>query len=52
VTRPTRTDIFGSVSLDYKLALNVIGLAAFSALFWLTMRREEAGAPAHAHAGH
>jgi YHS domain-containing protein len=37
--RPTRDDIFGSVELDYKLALNVIGLAAFAALFWLTMVR-------------
>jgi len=37
--RPTREDIFGSIELDYKLALNVLGLAVFSALFWLTMRR-------------
>jgi uncharacterized protein len=36
--RPTREDIFGSVELDYKLALNVLGLAIFSALFWLTAR--------------
>jgi YHS domain-containing protein len=37
--RPTRDDIFGSIELDYKLVLNVIGLMIFSALFWLTMRR-------------
>ena len=38
-TRPSRADIFGSVELDYKLALNVLGLAIFAALFWLTARR-------------
>jgi YHS domain-containing protein len=37
--RPTRTDIFGSVHADYKLALNVLGLAIFASLFWLTFRR-------------
>jgi uncharacterized membrane protein YraQ (UPF0718 family)/YHS domain-containing protein len=37
--RPSRDDIFGSVELDYKLVLNVIGLLVFGALFWLTMRR-------------
>jgi uncharacterized protein len=37
--RPTRDDIFGSVELDYKLVLNVIGLVIFSTLFFLTMRR-------------
>jgi uncharacterized membrane protein YraQ (UPF0718 family) len=43
--RPTREDIFGSVELDYKLALNVLGLAIFSALFWLTRRdRDRASA--------
>jgi uncharacterized protein len=38
-TRPTRDDIFGSVELDYKLVLNVLGLVAFAALFYLTVRR-------------
>jgi uncharacterized protein len=38
-TRPTREDIFGSVELDYKLVLNVLGLVAFAALFYLTVRR-------------
>ena len=37
--RPSRADIFGSVRLDYKLALNVLGTAIFAGLFWLTARR-------------
>jgi hypothetical protein len=37
-TRPSRSDIFGSIELDYKLLLNLLGLVAFSALFYLTMR--------------
>lgn len=37
--RPSRADIFGSVELDYKLVLNVIGLVVFAALFYLTARR-------------
>ena len=37
--RPVAADIFGSVELDYKLVLNVLGLAIFAALFWLTARR-------------
>jgi uncharacterized protein len=37
--RPSRGDIFGSVQIDYKLFLNLLGLAVFAALFWLTMRR-------------
>jgi uncharacterized protein len=49
-TRPSRDDIFGSVELDYKLALNVLGTIVFAALFWLG-RPARAGAhscPAHA----
>ena len=38
-TRPSRSDIFGSVSLNYKLFTNILGLAVFAALFALTMRR-------------
>ena len=38
-TRPTRDDIFGSIELDYKLVLNVLGLVIFAILFWLTARR-------------
>jgi uncharacterized membrane protein YraQ (UPF0718 family)/YHS domain-containing protein len=37
--RPTRAAIFGSVRLDYRLYLNVIGALVFAALFSLTMRR-------------
>jgi YHS domain-containing protein len=37
--RPTRADIFGSVRVDYKLALNILGLVIFAALFWLTAQR-------------
>jgi uncharacterized membrane protein YraQ (UPF0718 family)/YHS domain-containing protein len=38
-TRPSRADIFGSVQLDYKLVLNLLGLVIFAALFYLTARR-------------
>jgi YHS domain-containing protein len=37
--RPTRADIFGAVRVDYKLFLNLLGVAIFAALFWLTVRR-------------
>jgi uncharacterized membrane protein YraQ (UPF0718 family)/YHS domain-containing protein len=37
--RPTRADIFSAVHVDYKLALNLLGVAIFAALFWLTARR-------------
>jgi uncharacterized membrane protein YraQ (UPF0718 family) len=43
-TRPSRDDIFGSIEFDYKLVLNVAGLAVFAALFWLS-RPNRAGAP-------
>jgi hypothetical protein len=38
-TRPSRSDIFGSIELDYKLVLNVLGLVIFAALIYLTVRR-------------
>jgi uncharacterized protein len=38
-TRPTRADIFGSIAVNYKLFLNLAGLAVFATLFWLTARR-------------
>jgi uncharacterized protein len=50
-TRPSREDIFGSVELDYKLVLNVLGLAVFAVLSWLSGRggrRPSATCPAHA----
>jgi uncharacterized membrane protein YraQ (UPF0718 family)/YHS domain-containing protein len=37
--RPSRADVFGSISVDYKLFLNVLGLAIFAGLFALTARR-------------
>jgi uncharacterized protein len=37
--RPTRTDIFSSITINYKLFLNLAGLAIFAGLFWLTARR-------------
>jgi YHS domain-containing protein len=37
--RPSRDDIFGSIQLDYKLLLNLLGDVIFIALFWLTQRR-------------
>ncbi len=36
--RPTRADIFSPIHVDYKLALNIVGLVIFAALFWLTAR--------------
>jgi len=46
--RPSRADVFGSVQLDYKLALNVLGLAVFAALMALA-RRGGPNAGCHAH---
>jgi uncharacterized membrane protein YraQ (UPF0718 family)/YHS domain-containing protein len=37
--RPSRGDIFGAITVNYKLLLNVLGLVLFGALFWLTARR-------------
>jgi len=38
-SRPSRGDVFGSIQVDYKLFLNLLGLVVFAVLFWLTMRR-------------
>lgn len=49
--RPSRADVFGSVQLDYKLVLNMVGLVVFAALFWLSARdrsRPSVTCPAHA----
>jgi hypothetical protein len=48
-TRPSRNDIFGSVQLDYKLVLNVVGLVVFAAFFWLSRpsRAGTSSCPAH-----
>jgi hypothetical protein len=37
--RPTRADIFSAIHVDYKLALNLLGVLIFAGLFWLTARR-------------
>jgi uncharacterized membrane protein YraQ (UPF0718 family) len=34
--RPSRAHLFGAVALDYKLLLNLLALAAFAALLWLS----------------
>jgi uncharacterized protein len=36
--RPSRDDVFGTITVNYKLFLNALGLAIFAALLWLTMR--------------
>ncbi|MGI8716075.1 MAG: permease, partial [Solirubrobacteraceae bacterium] len=42
--RPSRGDIFGAIHVDYKLALNIVGVVIFAALMYLTKRRREADA--------
>jgi uncharacterized membrane protein YraQ (UPF0718 family)/YHS domain-containing protein len=37
--RPSRADVFASISVDYKLVLNALGLAVFAVLFAITTRR-------------
>jgi hypothetical protein len=37
--RPSRDDVFGSIEVDYKLFLNVLGLVIFAALFWVSRGR-------------
>jgi len=49
-TRPTRADVFGTVSVNYKLVLNAIATVVFVGLLGLTVRGERSE-PAHAHAG-
>jgi uncharacterized protein len=53
--RPSRADVFGSIEVDYKLFLNILGLAIFAALFWVSRGRggghgcEHHARDAHAH---
>jgi uncharacterized protein len=49
-SRPSRADVFSSIELDYKLVLNVLAVAVFGILIYLTVRRPREGAHAHAHA--
>jgi uncharacterized protein len=37
--RPTRADIFGTIAVNYKLFLNILGVAIFAVLMGLTVRR-------------
>jgi uncharacterized membrane protein YraQ (UPF0718 family) len=46
-TRPSREDVFGEVSVNYKLFLNIGGLMVFVGLFWLTMQARERKLPPH-----
>jgi uncharacterized membrane protein YraQ (UPF0718 family) len=51
--RPTREDVFGSIEVDYKLFLNLLGLAIFAALFWVSRGRGGShGCEHHARAAH
>ena len=36
--RPSRADIFGSIAVNYKLFLNILGTLVFAAMFGLTIR--------------
>jgi uncharacterized protein len=49
--RPTRNDIFGSIQVDYKLFLNLIGFAIFGVMFWLS-RSSSSAHSHHAHHAH
>jgi uncharacterized membrane protein YraQ (UPF0718 family) len=46
--RPSRTDVFGSVGLNYKLVLNVLATGVFLALIWLS-RGPSDGGSCHRH---
>ena len=51
-TRPSREDVFGSIELDYKLVLNLIGTIVFAALIWLSKRARPGKPSCPAHAQH
>jgi uncharacterized protein len=38
-SRPSTSDVFGSIKVDYKLVLNIVGAVVFVALMALTVRR-------------
>src|SRR5436190_2742902 len=48
-TRPTRADVFGTISVNYKLVLNIVATGVFVGLISLTIRGERRE-PAHVHA--
>ena len=37
--RPSRASVFGTISVDYKLVLNILAAVVFAALMWLTRAR-------------
>ncbi len=37
--RPSRGDIFATITVNYELLLNALGLLIFAGLFWLTHRQ-------------
>jgi uncharacterized protein len=45
--RPSRTDVFGSVGLNYKLVLNIVATGIFLTLLWLSRGTSSAGACHH-----
>jgi uncharacterized membrane protein YraQ (UPF0718 family) len=45
--RPSREDVFGSIEVDYKLFLNLLGLVIFAALWWIS--RGRSGGPGCEH---
>jgi uncharacterized membrane protein YraQ (UPF0718 family) len=47
--RPTRTDVFGSLTVNYKLFLNIAALVIFVTLFWLTGRGRSTDASDRTH---
>jgi uncharacterized membrane protein YraQ (UPF0718 family) len=47
--RPSRSDVFGTIALDYKLVLNVLATAVFAVLWWLS--RGHGGSQACEHHG-
>ena len=50
--RPTREDVFGSIEVDYKLFLNILGLVIFAALFWISRGQGGHGCEHHARQAH
>ncbi len=50
--RPTRADIFGTITVNYKLFLNLLGIVIFATLMWLTTRRGATDAMASMHVEH
>jgi uncharacterized membrane protein YraQ (UPF0718 family) len=49
--RPSRTDVFGSIGLNYKLVLNVAATAIFLTLFWLSRGGSTSSHCEHHHSG-